>query len=159
LTSFIPLEQPHAYRSVLGRYPTGVTIVTAFEDGAPIGMTANSFTSVSFSPPLILWSPAKASARHNVFVNAHAFNIHILTAEQLDLAVAFTQSKHSFDTCQLSAETNSAPLITECLVAFECLKHATHEAGDHTLILGEVKKVHQGQGTPLTFQDGKFIPA
>lgn len=159
LTPFAPLDQSRAYRSALGRYPTGVTIVTAFEDGVPIGMTANSFTSVSLLPPLILWSPAKASARHDVFVNTDAFNIHILTAKQLDLAIAFTKSKHSFEHCQLKHETKQAPLIAECLVAFECHKHATYEAGDHTLILGEVAKVHQGEGTPLTFQDGKFIPA
>jgi len=156
LTPFNPLEQPRAYRSALGHYPTGVTIVTAFEDSTPIGMTANSFTSVSLSPPLILWSPAKASARHNAFVAADAFNIHILTAEQLDLALAFTKSKHSFEYCQLSQEAKHAPLITDCLVAFECRKHAIHDAGDHTLILGEVTKVHQGQGSPLTFQAGKF---
>ena len=159
MTPFAPLEHPHAYRSALGRYPTGVTIVTALEDGAPIGITANSFTSVSLSPPLILWSPAKASTRHDVFVNTDAFNIHILTAEQLDLALAFTKSKHSFEQCQLSQEANRAPLITECLVVFECRKHAIYEAGDHTLILGEVAKVRQGEGTPLTFQGGKFTPA
>jgi len=158
LTPFSPLEQPDNYRRALGRYPTGVTIVTALEDGVPIGMTANSFTSISLSPPLILWSPAKASARHDAFVNAAAFNIHVLTGDQLDLAIAFTKSKHSFDQCRLDQDTTRAPLIAECLVAFECLKHTTHAAGDHTLILGEVLKVHQGNGIPLTFQDGKFIP-
>ena len=84
-------------RATLGRYATGVTVITAMHGEHPVGITVNSFASLSLDPALILWSPAKSSTRHQVFVDADAFNVHILSIEQKSVCDAFTKDMHGFD--------------------------------------------------------------
>lgn len=156
MTSFSPKDDPRAFRNALGRYATGVTIITAREDGVPIGITANSFASLSLDPPLILWSPAKASARHDAFLAADAFNVHVLAANQRHVAEAFSKSKLGFDGLDMTSNAANVPLIGGSIAVFECIKHAAHDGGDHTLIIGEVIKAARKDGAPLVFVDGTF---
>lgn len=155
-TRFTPdATNTRAYRDALGQFSTGVTVITAQTADGPTGMTANSFTSVSLDPPLVLWSLAKSSARYGVFAGAERFAINVLNAAQGELALLFAKDGGHF------TETNSyahhgLPLLRGVLSAFECELEKTVDAGDHTLILGRVSNVTLGDGAPLVFHRGKF---
>lgn len=156
MTPFNPADDPRGFRAALGRFPTGVCIITAIENGQPIGITANSFASVSLDPALVLWSPAKASNRHDAFVAAQKFCIHVLAKDQLDLCTAFVRSRHGFEGLDHAAAENGAPLIAGTLAVFECRQVAVHEGGDHSIIIGQVSSARYRDGEALIFKDGAF---
>ena len=157
MKAFAPIDDPKGFRTALSRFATGVTIVTALEkDGRPIGMTANSFASLSLDPALVLWSPAKQSARHDAFVAAKAFNIHVLAADQQAICDTFTKNKYGFSGHSTQINQDGVPIIAGCLAVFECHQFACHDAGDHTLILGKVINCRAKTGTPLLFLNGQF---
>lgn len=145
-------------RRAFGRYGTGVTVITTQTADGPLGMTANSFTSVSLTPPLVLWSPAISSRRHDAFVRADRFCIHVLGAEQLDIAQHFASSGDGFDRFDWAPGPLDAPRLAGCLAEFYCTRHAVHPAGDHSLVLGEVQQVVTAAAdTPgLLFDRGRF---
>lgn len=152
-------DNPRLLRDALGRFATGVTVVTAREEGggAPVGITVNSFASVSLDPALVLWSAARASMRHRHFSSAPAFAIHVLRAEQLALAERFTRSGSGFDALAHRFNEAGVPLIDEVLARFECVTEATHEGGDHTIIIGRVTRFDLcREGLPLTFYSGQY---
>jgi flavin reductase (DIM6/NTAB) family NADH-FMN oxidoreductase RutF len=147
------------FRNALGRYATGVTIVTAREagGGGPVGITANSFASVSLDPPLVLWSAARSSLRHAHFSVASAFAIHVLGAEQAELATRFSRNGADFTDTDFRANAQGVPLLPGCLARFECLTETRHEGGDHTIIIGRVTHFTLGAETvPLIFAQGRF---
>ena len=153
-----PPTDARALRDALGRFATGVTIVTTrtAEDGAPIGITANSFASVSLDPPLVLWSAARASMRHQHFAAAQAFAIHVLREDQEALARHFTRDGMAFDGLDW-ASAEGLPVLRGVIARFECVTEATHEGGDHTIIIGRVTRFMQDPGSrPLLFTGGKF---
>lgn len=157
MTRFEPTESTQReLRDALGQFATGVTVITCMADGAPLGMTANSFASVSLDPPLVLWSPAKSSARHDSFVRADHFCVHVLAADQTDLCRRFTKDGRDFSGVSLDTEAANAPLISGCLTRFECDRDAVHPAGDHTIILGRVTGVVTRVGEPLVFSKGRM---
>ncbi|MDT0681934.1 flavin reductase family protein [Roseicyclus sp. F158] len=143
-------------RTALGHFGTGVTIVTCAAPDGPLAMTANSFASVSLEPPLVLWSPARKSARHDPFVEARHFAVHVLKDDQEDLARRAAASGRDFDGIELQHGAAGTPLLPDCLARFECLHYAAHPAGDHTIVLGQIEKVTLGTGTPLLFAQGAF---
>lgn len=145
-------------RRAFGCFGTGVTVVTTQTADGPLGMTANSFSSISLDPPLVLWSPAVSSRRHDAFTEAKSFCIHVLSADQLDIAQHFASNGGDFDSFQWSIGPLGAPCLSGCLAEFFCTTHAVHPAGDHSLILGEVQQVAQNaQGAPgLLFNQGRF---
>ncbi|MDT1063109.1 flavin reductase family protein [Paracoccus sp. CPCC 101403] len=145
-------------REALGRFATGVTVVTATGDAGPMGMTVNSFTSVSLEPPLLLWCPAKASARHEGFVHAPFWSVHILGAEQLDTCLRFTRGGLQFQGLPHGLSEQGVPLIPGAAARFDCQSHAAHDAGDHTVMIGRVLRVTvAGPGDhPLVFAAGRF---
>ncbi len=145
-----------AYRTALGSFGTGVTVVTCMDGGAPLAMTANSFTSVSLDPPLVLWSPAVSSSRHDPFVAASAFSIHILAKEQLGLAFAFAKDGRDFSHAGWELGENGAPALTGAITRLECHHHAAHGAGDHTIVLGRVETACHTPGAPLLFWGGAY---
>lgn len=146
-------ETGHQFRDALGRFATGVTVVTCQSNQGPLGFTANSFASVSLDPPLVLWSPAKSSSRHDAFVKARRFVIHILGAAQSDLCRMF--SKDGFDFERLALMPGSdVPIIQGCLAYFECSHFAAHDGGDHTIVVGKVEAAATGDGEPLVFSSG-----
>lgn len=156
MTAFPPHTDLRAYRAALGTFATGVTIITINTDKGPIGITANSFASVSLDPALILWSPAKSSSRFAAFQSAARFAVHVLNDSQSAVATAFTRSKDAFDGLDWSLSGAGTPIIPGCLARFDCATHAQHDAGDHLIILGLVQDVIRLDGAPLVFHAGRF---
>lgn len=153
------VESPKALRQALGRFATGVTVVTAYEDdarAAPLGITANSFASVSLDPPLVLWSPARASLRHAHFTAAHGFAIHILHEDQWDLAMRFNKNGKGFEGLDYDLNDEGVPILADCHARFECRTESLHEGGDHTIIIGRILRFSEGHGEPMLFAHGSF---
>ncbi|KFI31655.1 flavin reductase [Haematobacter massiliensis] len=144
------------FRDALGRFATGVTVVTTQTAAGPIAITANSFAAVSLNPPLVLWSPARMSSRFDAFVAAERFAIHVLAAGQNDVARHFTKQGTDFTGVPLTESDTGIPLIEGCLARFECRQHAVHEGGDHVIIVGEVERAAYDDGKPLVFHAGHF---
>ncbi|MTH65801.1 flavin reductase family protein [Paracoccus shanxieyensis] len=145
-------------REALGRFATGVTVVTTQGETGPLGMTANSFSSVSLEPPLVLWSPAKVSSRHAVFVGAAHWSVHVLGSEQLETCLRFTRGGQQFDGLEHGPNEEGVPVIPGVAARFDCATHAVHDAGDHSVMIGRVLRVTvAGPGDhPLVFAAGRF---
>lgn len=146
-------------RDALGRFATGVTVVTARESGGgePVGITVNSFASVSLDPPLVLWSAARASLRHAHFSEAPAFAIHVLREDQFDLADRFVQYDRGFDGLHYTLNEAGVPIFDQALARFECVTEARHDGGDHTIIIGRVTRFEFAPaGEPLVFAHGTY---
>lgn len=156
-----PAIEPKLFRQLLGCFPTGVAIITTRNaEGEPVGLTCNSFSSVSLEPPLVLFSLRKASSLLPTFDAADAFAINILSQDQDALSGRFASSKivDKFEGVSWRAGELRMPLIDACLASFECQVHARHEAGDHVIYIGEVK--HMAAGTDdhaLVFYKGAYM--
>lgn len=159
---FVPdVSDPLPLRAALGRFATGVTVVTCQSAEGPIGMTANSFSSVSLDPPLVLWSPARASRRFESFARARSFAIHVLAEGQLDLARRFTRGGAGFDGLVPATGALGLPVLPSALARFDCSFHAAHDGGDHLIIVGRVEQISLRTGEPLIFSQGLwggFLP-
>ncbi len=153
---FAPDHDPRAFRDALACFATGVTVVTIAGPDGPMGMTANSFASVSLDPPLVLWSPARSSSRFTYFTTAHFFAIHVLPADQAALCARFTRGGAGFTGLKAEISETGVPLLTDVLARFECEMHATHEGGDHMIVVGRVQKAVLRGGDPLVFANGTF---
>ncbi|NNE51067.1 MAG: flavin reductase family protein [Sulfitobacter sp.] len=145
-------------RRAFGQFGTGVTIVTAMTDRGPLGMTANSFSSVSLAPPLVLWSAAKRSKRHDAFAKAQHYCIHVLGSDQVALANHFATEGEAFESFDWVKGPDGAPTLPGCLAAFQCNTYAVHPAGDHSLIVGEITHAAVTDRTlsGLIFHKGTF---
>ncbi|MGD9295500.1 MAG: flavin reductase family protein [Roseobacter sp.] len=157
--SFVPSQDnTRALRDAFGCFGTGVTVVTATTSDGPLGMTANSFSSISLDPALVLWAPAKNSKRHDAFISAREFCIHVLSADQLDMAQHFASEGKDFSPFASDTGPTGAPRLLGCLAEFHCCTHAVHPAGDHSLVLGRVQHVvHTISDKPgLVFAKGQF---
>ena len=148
-------------RNVLGRFYTGVTVVTTIaKDGTPCGVTANSFTSVSLDPPLVLWNQALNSQSHPVYCEADRFVINILAEDQVEVSNKFARpGEDKFDGIAVSEGLGGVPVIDGCCAVLECRKFATHEGGDHAIFIGEVENIISSDRSPLLFGDGKYMKA
>lgn len=156
-TAFTPgPETGRNFRDALGRFATGVTVVTTLGPQGPVGVTANSFSALSLDPPLLLWSPAKSSRRCRAFAEARAFAVHVLAADQLDLSRHFTQPDDHFTGLATTTSPEGTPLIEGTLARFECLTEATHDAGDHVIVIGRVVRARFREGRPLVFSQGRY---
>ncbi|MEM6386770.1 MAG: flavin reductase family protein [Pseudomonadota bacterium] len=142
------------FRTALSRFATGVTVVTCQSERGPLGITANSFASVSLDPPLVLWSPAKSSSRHAAFVEAERFVIHVLSSDQEEVCRRFTKDGLDFGGLPHDRTIDGVPLITGCLAHFECERFAAHDAGDHTIVIGRVLGAATTPANPLVFSGG-----
>jgi len=155
--TFRPDESdPKTFRNALGKFATGVTIVTCNSELGPLGMTANSFSSVSIDPPLVLWSPARASQRCAAFEAAENFAIHVLAESQINYCKVFAKEGDNFDGVQWYKSDAGVPLIENCLARFECKQHAIHVGGDHLIIVGKVITASVRDGSPLVFSKGEL---
>ncbi len=139
------------FREALARFASGVVVVTARAEGAPAGFTASAFTSVSLTPPLVLVCVKKAGSAHDVVVGAGVFGVSILGDGQGWIAEQFARSAiDRFAGVPLRDEgRGGVPLIAGALVHLECRRHATHTAGDHTILVGEVERAAVESGRPL----------
>jgi flavin reductase (DIM6/NTAB) family NADH-FMN oxidoreductase RutF/DNA-binding MarR family transcriptional regulator len=150
-------RNPVLFRQALGQFPTGVTVVTASSNGQPIGMTANSFSSVSLDPPLVLWSVAKSSPSHDAFVEAQAFAVHFLGADHGELAMRFgRRGADKFADIKHVAGVTGAPLLDGLAPIFECRAWAHYPGGDHTILVGEVVRLVERTHDPLVFHSGEL---
>jgi flavin reductase (DIM6/NTAB) family NADH-FMN oxidoreductase RutF len=145
-----------AFRDALGRFATGVTIVTCNGPDGPMGITANSFASLSLDPPLVLWSPAKSSQRYDAFVNASEYAIHIASYDQMDLCRAFAMSADGLDDTEWHQSATGCPYLPGGVARFMCTQHATFDGGDHTIIAGKVVDFEMLEGAPLVFCKGTY---
>lgn len=148
------------FRSALGMFATGVTVVTArASQGTLIGLTANSFNSVSMSPPLVLWSLSRSAASLAAFRTGSHYAINILGADQHDLALQFAaKSGDRFAGVAFTAGAGGAPLIQGAVATFECFNRSRYEEGDHVIFVGEVEHCNFIPGAaPLLFHGGKFF--
>ncbi len=149
---------PQQLRHALGRFATGVTIVTCRDaHGTPAGLTANSFGGVSLEPPLVLWSLRRASPNTTVFVSAKVFNVNVLTEAQIELSRHFaSRVSHKFDQGSWSNGANGAPVLADCAAVFECVSVARHDVGDHLLFVGQVSSVVESNLPPLLFHSSRY---
>ena len=154
--AFDPATNPMAFRHALGRFATGVTVVTTQGPEGPAGITANSFASVSLDPPLVLWSPAKSAGRFPIFAAAPHYAIHVLSEAQRDIAAAFTRHVNAFDGLAWHKDAKGTPIIENCHATFICRREATHDAGDHVIIVGRVTDVRTSDGNGLVFHGGRY---
>ena len=151
---FDPEADPRAFRDALGAFPTGVCVVTCLGRNGPVGITANSFASLSLHPPLVLWSPSKHSRRGDVYARADRFALHVLAADQEDVARAFVKDGQAFGGG--AEELDGLPLLTGCAARFVCDTHAVLDGGDHHLILGRVRLVERRDTPSLVFAGGSY---
>jgi flavin reductase (DIM6/NTAB) family NADH-FMN oxidoreductase RutF len=145
-------------RKAFGCFGTGVTVITTQMPTGPLGMTANSFSSISLDPALVLWAPARNSLRHDAFVKAETFTIHVLSDRQLDVARHFATNGHDFSPFSWAPGPLGAPTLSGVLAEFHCTTFAVHPAGDHSLVLGQVRHVvrRASDRTGLLFDQGRF---
>ncbi len=145
-----------AFREALSRYATGVTVVTVDSEIGPLGITANSFASVSLDPPLVLWAPAKLSQRFPAFTEARYFAIHVIAAEQKRISDGFSRDGTAWDGIDWKTNVHNVPLINDCLARFECEAVARYPGGDHCIVVAEVLQASWRDGTPLVFSQGRY---
>lgn len=154
-----PEFSPTEFRQALGMFATGVTIVTARTDsGALIGLTANSFNSVSLTPPLVLWSLARRAGSLAAFSTGSHYAINILSADQQDLARQFAaKDVDRYAGVDYALGASGAPLLAGAAATFECFNRSRYEEGDHVIFVGEVERcAHRSGASPLLFHGGRF---
>jgi 3-hydroxy-9,10-secoandrosta-1,3,5(10)-triene-9,17-dione monooxygenase reductase component len=148
-------------REALSSFATGVTIVTTTDDdGAPVGMTASSFNSVSMDPPLILWSVTKAALSAPAFKACSHFNVHVLAADQVELSNRFAMSgSDKFAGIDYTTSAHGMPVLPGAVARFECSNWSVYEGGDHWILIGEVLALHHDKAEGLVFSEGSYATA
>ncbi|WAG80628.1 flavin reductase [Metapseudomonas furukawaii] len=152
------LFDSRAFRRALGNFATGVTVVTATApDGTRVGVTANSFNSVSLEPPLILWSIDKRSSSLAVFERARHFAVNILAADQIELSNQFARPRDDkFEGIAVESGIGGTPLLPDCAARFECELHQRVEGGDHWILIGKVVRFDDFGRSPLLYHQGAY---
>lgn len=145
-----------AYRQALGAFATGVCVVTADGPSGPLGITVNSFTSVSLEPRLVLWCLDERSDRWPVFADADSFAVHVLPSGDKGLARRFAKGVSILDDHEFERDGDGPPRLPEALARFECRTHARLPMGDHVIIVGRVERFMSASGEALTFFRGRF---
>ena len=145
-------------RKTLGKYSTGVTVVTSIDnDRNPIGMTVNSFTSVSLLPALVLWCIDKKQPSYNSFMNAEGYAVNILSKDQNDICYKFaSQLDNKFQNVDWKISENGFPLVKNSLAWFDCKKWNYYSGGDHQILVGEVTSFDSFELEPLTYWNGQI---
>jgi 3-hydroxy-9,10-secoandrosta-1,3,5(10)-triene-9,17-dione monooxygenase reductase component len=145
------------FRQALGAFTTGVTIVTTVAEGRDIGVTANSFNSVSLDPPMVLWSIARTSSNFSAFHAASFFAVHVLSADQDALASRFAQRGiDRFAGLNLERGPGGIALLEGCAARFQCKSAFQYEGGDHMILVGEVLEYDHYEREPLVYKSGRY---
>lgn len=146
-------------RRTLACFPTGVTVVTAVApNGEYVGLTVNSFNSLSLDPPLVLWSLTSSSRSLAAFEQAKHFAVNILAEEQVEISRLFSsRATRKFTGLELKPGIGGAPLIAGCAAYIECRIHSKQRGGDHMLFIGEVERHRASSKRPLVFVHGRYV--
>ncbi|AQQ53417.1 flavin reductase family protein [Planococcus lenghuensis] len=146
------------FKEVMGNYPTGVTVVTTMDaQGNPLGMTVNSFASVSLDPLLILWSIDKRVNGYEAFINAEKFAVHVLADSQADVCTLFaSKGADRFSGSDWTVSDLGLPILAEASGVLQCRTFKTVDAGDHTVLIGEVLDIRSEQRDPLLYHRRTF---
>ncbi|NVL31172.1 flavin reductase family protein [Pseudomonas syringae pv. actinidiae] len=149
---------PRDLRGLLGQFATGVTVITTCTaDGRKVGMTANSFSSVSLEPALVLWSLARSAPSLNDFCEASHFAINVLGAEQHGLSRHFSRpSSDKFAVVAHAAGTAGVPLLDDVVATLVCRNVRQYEGGDHLIFIGEIEHYRYSGAEPLVFHAGQY---
>ncbi|WP_077035048.1 flavin reductase [Pelomonas sp. KK5] len=147
-----------ALRDAFGSFATGVTIVTTAGPGAvDVGLTANSFSSVSLDPPMVLWSLARSAASLEAFRSCGHFAVHILSAEQEALSTRFaSKGIDRFEALAVERGPGGIPLLPGCMARFACRLAYQYEGGDHVIFVGEIVEFSHSARKPLVFHGGRY---
>lgn len=152
-------EDARKFRNALGWFTTGVAVVTTCSDGEPpLGITINSFSSVSLDPPLVLWCLDKKSDTLPIFEKAAHFTVNVLREEHREVSSRLARKgDHSLADVELVDADSGCPSLKEALAHFECEVEARHDAGDHVIMVGRVLKFdHAEEGRPLLYHRGGY---
>lgn len=154
-----PDHDPRDFRNALGLFATGVTIVTTKTSaGEPIGLTANSFSSVSLSPPLVLWSLSLRSPNLPNFLQATHFAINVLAHDQIPLSQRFSKPMpRKFEGVAHGFGAHGMPLLDGAAAQFECRTEARHYSGDHVIFIGHVLHYRYADRAPLGYCRGRYV--
>jgi 3-hydroxy-9,10-secoandrosta-1,3,5(10)-triene-9,17-dione monooxygenase reductase component len=146
------------FRDILGRYASGVTVVTTMRGGTPLGMTCQSFTSVSLDPPLVAFLPMKSSRAFVAIRHSRRFCVNFLAAEQTEVSNRFASlAEDKFEGVAWQPTPSGMPRLDDTVGWVDCSVHAVHEAGDHYLVIGRVEDLGPGNATrPLLFHRGRY---
>jgi len=146
------------FKEVMGNYPTGVTVVTTVdENGTPLGLTVNSFASVSIEPLLILWSIDKRVGSYEQFIKTEKFAVNVLAGDQSDVCTLFaSKGTDRFANCDWKLSDNNLPIISGAAGVMQCKTFQTIEAGDHMILIGEVIDIQSANTDPLLYHRRKF---
>ncbi len=149
---------PDEFRAVLGRFPSGVTVVTTTDaGGSDEGMTVSAFCSVSLDPPLVLICIEKSASVYEALTTAPGFVVNILSARQEQIARRFSiVDVDRFQGVGFTRSSNGYAILEDILAVIECRRLALHQAGDHTIIVGEVEATRAESGTPLLYYRGGY---
>jgi len=154
---------PARFRQALGAFATGVTIITTqAEDGMPVGVTANSFNSVSLEPPMVLWSLARKSGSCPAFISAEHWAVHILAWDQHELSSRFARpisGAEKFADLAWELDSDGNPLLSGCTTRMQCRTVHMYDGGDHIIFVGEVIGLEKNDVPPLVFQGGNYAIA
>ena len=148
------------FRAALGMFATGVTIVTARDaEGRLVGLTANSFNSVSLEPPLVLWSLSMKAGSVPAFTAGSHYAVHILAADQRDLAERFARRDGDrFEGLAVQSGAGGVPILPGAAAVFECFNRSRYDEGDHIIFVGEVERCRHREGaSPLIFHGGRYF--
>jgi flavin reductase (DIM6/NTAB) family NADH-FMN oxidoreductase RutF len=151
-----PSAETLAYRQALGAFATGVCVVTADSPQGPLGLTVNSFTSVSLEPRLILWCLDERSERWPVFAAAERFALHVLPASDRAKAARFARGVALLSPDEFDRGAGGPPRLPEALARFECAVHDRIQMGDHLVVVGRVEAFSSVEGPALTFWRGRY---
>ena len=148
-----------AFRQALGKFATGVTVITTRQkDGTPRGFTANSFTSVSLDPPLVLVCIARSAASCDEFCEADHFSVNVLGDNQKETSNLFaSQRADKFEVAEWHQSNSGTPLIDDALAWFDCARNNVVEAGDHIILIGQVTEFGSRDGQPLGYFSGNYF--
>ena len=148
---------PRAFRAALGCFATGVTVITAQANGQRVGVTANSFNSLSLAPPLILWSLGKTSSSYPTFEAASHFAVNILAHDQIDLSNQFARrSDDKFAGLKVTEGAGGCLLLPDTCATIQCKREQCIDGGDHWILIGRVIAFENSECAPLLYHRGSY---
>lgn len=153
-------DKVNKFKEAMANYPTGVSVVTATDkEDKPVGITVNSFASVSLDPLLILWSIDNNASTYDKFMEVDKFNVNILAENQAEVATVFASSDGDrFANCKWHNSENGLPMIEEAMASLQCNVYKKIEAGDHIIFIGEIFDISVTEKAPLLYHQRKMGP-